>query len=48
VSRVRYDAGGQYFQSAPRGQEFIIEEDARVERWAEATIASGSCGQLGG
>jgi len=42
MTRVKYDPVRDCFQSSPIGQEFVIEEDPRVERWAKRIIQAGS------
>jgi hypothetical protein len=42
AGRIRYEPQGQYYQSF-RGQEFVIQEDQRVEQWAKDIISAGRC-----
>jgi hypothetical protein len=42
----RYGWKGDYFQSAYRGQEFVIEENEQIENWANELISEAVTGKV--
>ena len=46
VSRLKYECKDNYFQCAPMGQEFVIEDNKEVEKWAIELIKKHSVNRI--
>ncbi|MBQ6270006.1 MAG: hypothetical protein IJK61_07815 [Bacteroidetes bacterium] len=46
VPRLKYECKDNYFQSAPMGQEFVIEDNKEVEKWAIELIKKHSVNRI--